>query len=216
MKWTPGAVFLTSTHNLPQLVDEFLVEHLYAASRRVAHPVLASYTMPSPAIMDRLLVNPWARVAVSDVVQDVDLGGWQHVRRVSPPGGAMHHKFVVCGDHALIGSWNFGAQGGCNSMVYLWGGATRTLRAEFDRVWAYEAAPALTQGEATELVALAVRHGGRCGFTDACWAYVATRGTLTGPQVRALRAMCPPGPAQEHVEPEQGKYDDDGNLLGNW
>lgn len=189
--WISGQVFVAGSGvSLTALVLDFLADHQRAAPAPDLRTVLAAYTMPDHAILRALAGD--ARVAVSDVVLEQDLRCLAQVRRVGPPnGGAMHHKLLICGLHALTGSWNFRGDDGCNAMVYLRGVQTTVLRREFERIWPHEAEPALDRATALALVAAARQAAGPSSFLDACDRFIATRGTLSTAQARAVRKLAP-------------------------
>ena len=207
--WAPGRLYLAGEESLTAVALDFLIDHQTQAPAPDLRTVLAAYTMPDHAILR--VLGEHARVAVSDVVLEEDLRCWAQVRRVSPPTGAMHHKFLVCGLHALTGSWNFRGDEGCNAMVYLWGGQTTALRREFDRVWPHEAEPALDRASALALVQAARVAAGPSSFLDACDRFIATRGTLSTAQARAVRKLAPDA-GRQAVAPAPG--DDPG--IGEW
>lgn len=182
--------------------------HLFLKQHQMGDTVLASYTLPDPTLLSCL--HRGSKVMVSEVVHEADIGLWDFVRRVAPPDGTMHHKFLICGITALVGSWNFRGKDGCNAMVYLHGQEALKLRAEFDRLWPYQAEPCLDATEALALVQAVEAINGQSGFTKVCSQYLATRGTLSAPQVKSLRKLLPP--ADQYVQPPL----QEGEEGGDW
>ena len=112
-------------------------------------------------------------------------------RRVTPPVGAMHHKFfVVDGLVVGVGSYNFQGPGHHDSILIC---RSRALAAEltttFDDLLAMphvKILPTVAREEATVLINNYRRRHGNSAFLVNLSKFLARRGYLTGKQARCL------------------------------